>query len=154
MEIYVGLVGVLLGSGLTGAITIYLEHLRGRREREARREQRLHDRQERRYQDRLNAYAALEAVVVKHVRDFDKFQFDHEGLTPHEVGFDEVETAALTDALVHVQLLGSERVEAAATGLAAAAQGYIYGHLDRSKLMQAWDPFRAAARADLVGEPS
>ncbi len=88
--------------------------------------------------------------MVKQVRNLDQFEREYGG-TPSDVGFDQEDIAALTDALVRVQLLGSPAVEAAATTLADAMAQYVYGPLTHEDLLRVWEPFRRAAREDLVG---
>jgi hypothetical protein len=134
-------------------LAVLLDRQRGNRERAEAKSQRRHDREERRYQDRLDAYAAFEAVMVDKVRALAQFEERNPGLTPGAMGYEEREIAAVTDALVRVQLLASPEAEAAATALAALMPRYVYGSLSYAELVAAWEPFRAAARADLAGRP-
>jgi hypothetical protein len=69
---YIGLIGALLGSALTGLFALLLDRQRGNREREAARDQRDFDERERRYQGRLDAYSTFEAKVSKHLRTYGK----------------------------------------------------------------------------------
>ena len=152
MSVWVGLVGVLLGSLLTGAVAVYHDRQRGARERTEAREARQYQREERRYEDRLKAYAELEAVVVRKVRQAAQWEMQNPGMTPSDLGFDELaEVEEFTDALIQVRLLGSAPVRDAAEALDQVMPDYVYGGLTYDQLLVLWQRFRDAARADLAG---
>jgi hypothetical protein len=68
---YIGLVGALLGSAVTGLLALFLDRQRGSREREAAREQRDFERLERRYQDRLDVYESFLAETANWERELE-----------------------------------------------------------------------------------
>ena len=61
---WLGLVGALAGSTITGLLALWLDSLRGKRDALEAKNQREHERIERRYQDRLDAYAAFEETAA------------------------------------------------------------------------------------------
>lgn len=152
MEWLGGLIGAILGSGLTGFLALYLDKQRGRREAIGAREQREYDRIESRYQDRLSAYADLEAAVDVELRAYETYIERNHGMTPSETGYDEVELKTLNDALVRVRLLGSRSLASAADELVAAVHKFVWDYPDAQQQLEgARDAFRDAARTDLHG---
>lgn len=152
MEWLGGLIGAILGSGLTGFLALYLDKQRGGREATEAREQREHDRIESRYQDRLSAYAALEAAVDVELRSYETYIQRNHGLTPSETGYDEEELKNLSDALVRVRLLGSPPLASAADELVAAVHRFVWDYPEAQQQLEgARDAFRDAARTDLHG---
>lgn len=83
---WLGLVGALAGSTITGLLALWLDSLRGKRDALEAKNQREHERIERRYQDRLDAYAAFDSEAVRQIREANDFMEEHGGLTPDEVG--------------------------------------------------------------------
>jgi hypothetical protein len=151
-DLWVGVIAALsalLGSGLTGFINSRTESKRAAREAIRASDQRSFDREERRYNDRLSAYTAFETAVVKEIRLLDEFVEKHHGLGPADEGVEATEIREITDALVRVQLLGNSPTEQAATRLAEALHGYIYGPITSDELAAARSQFLAAARDDL-----
>jgi hypothetical protein len=139
---------VLLGSGLTGFINARAESKRAAREAARAIDQRSYDREERRYNDRLSAYAAFDAVVVKQSRLMDEYIYK-QGVSPSEAGEDESDLADVTDALVRVRLLANSPAEQAATKLAETLHGYVWGPVTYDELTAARNRFLTAAREDL-----
>jgi hypothetical protein len=151
---YVGLLGVLAGSALTGFLSIYLDRQRGARDaadktedRQEARNQREAEHEERRYRDRLDAYTALDAQVLAEVRKRDVWDRQQE-MTPEDAGV-EPELPALDNALVKVLFLANPDAEQAATQLSDATYSYAFGDATSEDLDRARRHFRLAARRDL-----
>ncbi len=148
---WLGLVGALAGSTITGLLALWLDSLRGKRDALEAKNQREHERIERRYQDRLDAYAAFDSEAVRQIREANDFMEEHGGLTPEEVGYVESELTGLRDALSRVQLLGSPELGAAAAALADRVHGYVWGSLTHDQVSASHRAFREAAQKDLNG---
>ncbi|WP_375425255.1 hypothetical protein [uncultured Friedmanniella sp.] len=160
MELYLGIIGVGVGSVITGLVAVSLELIRNRREaasrllaRQQAQDQLRHDQLERRYQDRQDAYLIFERAVLSVERHALAREMQGEP-SPSDLGMDQEESKSVTDAVIAVELLAGRAAREAALRVVETLSGYAFDHGDASyvRFASARNDFRSAVRQDLGTE--
>ena len=137
MQLYIGIIGVAVGALISGATAIVQEALRGRRETTGRaaaaleaKNQRDHEQFERRYEDRKETYLAFERAVL--IPERQALTNEQRGETsPADMGDDMWHLQDVENALVQIDLLGSENARVAAHSVASTVHKYSYEFGDK-----------------------
>jgi hypothetical protein len=134
---WVGVVGALAGVAVTGVLSLIGGQLTRR-----------HDKSERRYEIRRDAYVAFDAAVARALAGIHDF-VDEIGEWPRDRDFGKALPRDVRQPLSLVVLVGPDDVVEAARKMSKALEDHGYGHIQSVEANQVREEFVGAARKAL-----